>query len=46
MAAYQGGDESAFERLYGALSAPVRAFLASLTRNPARAAQTSIGSPT
>ena len=37
MAAYQGGDEMAFERLYEELSGPVRAFLRSLTRNAARA---------
>lgn len=37
MAAYQGGDEMAFERLYEELSGPVRAFLHSLTRNAARA---------
>ncbi|MBK8596414.1 MAG: RNA polymerase sigma factor [Holophagales bacterium] len=37
MAAYQGGDEMAFERLYEELSGPVRAFLHSLTRNPVRA---------
>ncbi|MFN7988421.1 MAG: RNA polymerase sigma factor [Thermoanaerobaculia bacterium] len=37
MAAYQAGDESAFERLYAALAGPVRAYLLSLTRNPARA---------
>jgi RNA polymerase sigma-70 factor (ECF subfamily) len=37
MAAYQKGDEAAFEQLYGVLSAPVGAFLASLTRSAARA---------
>jgi len=37
MVAYQGGDESAFESLYGELAGPVRAFLASLTRNAVRA---------
>lgn len=37
MVAYQAGDESAFESFYGELAGPVRAFLASLTRNAARA---------
>ena len=37
MSAYQAGDEAAFERLYEALAVPVRAYLLSLARNPARA---------
>lgn len=37
MVAYQGGDETAFERLYGELAGPVSAFLRSLTRNAVRA---------
>lgn len=37
MAAYQAGDESAFERLYGELAGPLKGFLTSLTRNAARA---------
>lgn len=37
MAAYQAGDEAAFERLYAAVAGPVRSYLLSLTRNAARA---------
>ena len=37
MAAYQAGDELAFERLYSALAGPVVGYLRSLTRDAARA---------
>ena len=37
MSAYQQGDESAFERLYGALAGPVLGYLGSLTRDAVRA---------
>lgn len=37
MAAYQAGDEGAFEGLYEELAGPVQSFLRSLTRNESRA---------
>ena len=37
MAAYQGGDEMAFEWLYGELAGPVRGYLRSLAHDAARA---------
>ncbi len=37
MAAYQGGDEMAFERLYGELAGPLRGYRGSLTHDAVRA---------